>query len=66
MSKTGEYFFSKYHNAGTKSHYHFERQTLQLPESAKLTPGPGYYREKTEFGYYGARKFLNTARPGGH
>lgn len=65
MSKTGEYFFSKFHNTGARTQYHADRQTIQLPETAKLTPGPGYYREKTEFGYYeNKRKFLNTARAG--
>jgi hypothetical protein len=65
MSKTGDYFFSKYTSAGTRTFYHSNRQTIQLPTCAKVTPGPGHYRPPSEFGYYEPRKkFVKTAKGG--
>ena len=50
MSKTGEYFISKLKNSGARSHYHYERDTLTLPQSARINPGPGTYQAPSDFG----------------
>ncbi len=65
MTQTGVYFFSKWKNAGTRTFYHANRKTIALPPCAKITPGPGYYKAPSEFGYYESRKkFVKTAKPG--
>ena len=62
MTSTGEYFYSKYQSAGTRTFYHSNRKTIQLPDNAS-TPGPGSYKQPSEFGYYESRKkFLKTAK----
>ena len=63
MSQTGDYFFSKYKGAGTRTFYHSNRKTIALPTCAKVTPGPGHYRAPSEFGIYeNKRKFIKSAR----
>lgn len=38
-----------------RTHYHFDRNTLNLGEK-QGTPGPGSYRAPSDFGFYESKK----------
>lgn len=56
ISNTGGQFLSKIPTPAGRTFYHFNRDTLKIPTSARNTPGPGYYRLPSDFGYYESRK----------
>ncbi len=61
VSNTGGQFLSKIPTPAGRTFYHFDRDTLKIPTTARNNPGPGYYRLPSDFGYYESK----NARKGG-
>ncbi len=45
-------FISTFKSAQTRSHYHSNRQTIDIPNHIRALPGPGAYNTPSEFGVY--------------
>jgi len=52
IANTNGQFISKIPTPAGRTFYHFDRDTLKLPTSARMTPGPGNYRLPSDFGHY--------------
>lgn len=65
ISNTGGQYLSKIPTPAGRTFYHFDRNTLKLPGSARMTPGPGSYKMPSDFGHYeskSAKKLMKVHR----
>jgi hypothetical protein len=65
IANTNGQYLSKIPTPNGRTFYHFDRNTLKLPTSARMTPGPGSYRMPSDFGHYeskNAKKMLKMQR----
>lgn len=51
ISKTGEYFLSRFKNTGAAALYKSRRETLNVMKDTRYGPGPGSYLLPSDFGY---------------
>lgn len=63
MTKEGKYYIQKFTSSGARTFYHHNRQTMDNNSTAKMSPGPGSYQMRSDFGFYEskhAKKFSRT------
>ena len=58
-------FISNFKSPKTRTFYHADRKTIDIPSDCKNLPGPGNYRSPSEFGHYESKNKpkLGTMRP---
>ena len=71
ISNTSGQFLSKVPTPAGRTFYHFDRDTLKIPSSARskfreikfiVTPGPGNYRLPSDFGHYESKSAKKSRR----
>eukprot|EP00344_Euplotes_crassus_P010609 CAMPEP_0196999210 /NCGR_PEP_ID=MMETSP1380-20130617/4438_1 /TAXON_ID=5936 /ORGANISM="Euplotes crassus, Strain CT5" /LENGTH=256 /DNA_ID=CAMNT_0042416049 /DNA_START=124 /DNA_END=898 /DNA_ORIENTATION=- len=65
VSNTGGQFLSKVPTPAGRTFYHFDRNTLKNPSTARNNPGPGYYRLPSDFGYYESKHSKKSVKAKG-
>ena len=66
LNPAGSYFLSKYHSFGTRTFYHYDRDTLKLPESARSKLPSLRRRLLTDIFFAFAADCLVTPGPGSY
>jgi len=54
-------FMSNFKSPKTRTFYHADRKTIDIPDDHKKFPGPGNYRQPSEFGQYESKHFQNNS-----
>jgi len=62
IANTSGQFLSKIPTPAGRTFYHFDRDTLKIPNSARNTPGPGNYRLPSDFGHYESKNAKRKGR----